>query len=125
MTRAPRSASWRVANGPAMACSSVTTVRPSSGNMGDPFESVEGPSAQRRDGVHGQPALVVLGPQADRAVVARLTVDLERVEVEGRAHRPEAEGRDVGARGVAPQQVQQQRGEQRAVNDQTRVALDL
>src|SRR5439155_22940258 len=31
MTRAPRSASWRVANGPAMTCSSATTVTPSSG----------------------------------------------------------------------------------------------
>src|ERR1051326_1938653 len=31
MTRAPRSASWRVANGAAMACSTETTVMPSSG----------------------------------------------------------------------------------------------
>src|SRR6186713_459399 len=31
MTRAPRSASWRVQNGAAIACSSVTTVTPSSG----------------------------------------------------------------------------------------------
>src|SRR5438067_1067416 len=33
MTRAPRSASWRVAKGPAIACSSVTTVMPLSGCM--------------------------------------------------------------------------------------------
>jgi hypothetical protein len=31
MTRAPRSASWRVQNGAAIACSSVTTVMPSRG----------------------------------------------------------------------------------------------
>src|SRR5206468_8158992 len=31
MTRAPRSASWRVQNGAAMACSSETTVMPSRG----------------------------------------------------------------------------------------------
>src|SRR5258705_13810916 len=33
MTRAPRSASWRVQNGPAITCSSATTVTPSSGRM--------------------------------------------------------------------------------------------
>jgi hypothetical protein len=58
---------------------------------------------------------VVLGPQADGAVVARLAVDLERVQVEGRAHRAETEGGDVGVRCVAPEQVQQQRGQQRPV----------
>jgi len=31
ITRAPRSASWRVQNGAAIACSSETTVTPSSG----------------------------------------------------------------------------------------------
>ena len=56
---------------------------------------------------------------------ARLAVDLERVQVEGRAYRPEAEGGDIGARRVASQQVQQQRGEQRPVDDETGVALDL
>ena len=34
ITRAPSSASWRVANGPAMTCSSATTVMPSSGLTG-------------------------------------------------------------------------------------------
>ena len=38
------------------------------------------PSAQRRDGVHRQPAFVVLGPQLDGlAVGLRLAVDAERV----------------------------------------------
>ena len=34
ITRAPRSASWRVQNGAAIACSSVTTVMPSRGRIG-------------------------------------------------------------------------------------------
>src|SRR5438874_6845896 len=38
MTRAPRSASWRVANGAATACSTATTVIPSRGLIG-PRES--------------------------------------------------------------------------------------
>src|SRR5215210_1514592 len=33
MTRAPRSASWRVANGAATACSSATTIMPSRGSF--------------------------------------------------------------------------------------------
>jgi hypothetical protein len=32
-TRAPSSASWRVQNGPAITCSSATTVTPSSGRL--------------------------------------------------------------------------------------------
>src|SRR5918998_1900712 len=41
MTRAPRSASWRVANGAATACSSATTVMPSKGRF--PEAISEGP----------------------------------------------------------------------------------
>src|SRR5882672_12186839 len=79
MTRAPRSASWRVANGAAMACSSVTTVSPLSGCMSG--------SPQRRDRIHREPAFMVLGPQLDGlAVVLELAVDAERGRVEGRAH---------------------------------------
>src|SRR5213080_4440607 len=102
MTRAPRSASWRVANGAAIACSSVTTVSPLSGCMTVSFRG----SAQRGGRVHREPAFVVLGPQPDRLAVAlKLTVDAERIEVERRPHRLEAEGRDIGRRQVAPHQV--------------------
>src|SRR5438045_5976369 len=44
MTRAPRSASWRVQNGAAIACSSVTTVMPSRGFM-SVFHGAEGAPA--------------------------------------------------------------------------------
>src|SRR3954469_20784315 len=84
MTRAPRSASWRVANGAAIACSSVTTVIPLSG--------CKSGSPQRRDRIHRQPAFVVLGPQPDRrAVGLELAVHPERVQVERRPHGLEAE----------------------------------
>src|SRR6185295_10053852 len=102
MTRAPRSASWRVANGAAIACSSVTTVSPFSGCM---LVS----SAQRRHSVHREPALMVLRPQLDRlAVVLKLAVDVERVQVEGRTHGLEAKRRDIAIRRVAAHQVHQQ-----------------
>ena len=59
------------------------------------------------------------------AVATGLAVDPERVQVERRAHRPEPERRHLRVGSVAAHQVQQQRGEQRAVHDQPRVALDL
>jgi hypothetical protein len=81
---------------------------------------------QRRDGVHHQPAFVFLRPQPDAlAVVLRLSVDAQRMRVERRPHRLEAEGGDVGLRRVAPQQVHQQRRDQRAMHDEAWVALDL
>jgi hypothetical protein len=49
---------------------------------------------------------VVSCPQAHGGVVARLAVDLKRVQVEGRSHGTEAEARDVGVRCVTAQQVQ-------------------
>src|SRR6478735_3349523 len=96
MTRAPRSASCRVANGAAIACSSVTTVMPFSGCMCLSLWMVCGESAQDCGGVHGQPPLVVGGPEADRlAVRLGLPVHVERVQVEGRSHRLEAEARNL------------------------------
>src|SRR5438876_5391116 len=82
MTRAPRSASWRVANGAAIACSSVTTVMPVSGLIG--FSR----SSDLCGGVHGEPALVVLGPQPHAlAILRRLAAYIEGIDVEQRAHR--------------------------------------
>src|SRR6185436_4990497 len=109
MTRAPRSANWRVANGAAMACSSVTTVSPLSGCISG--------SPQRRDRIHRQPAFMVLGPQLDAAVGLRLAIDAERAQVEGRANGLEPEGGDVGIGRVAANQVHQQGGDQGAVHD--------
>ena len=48
MTRAPRSASCRVANGAATACSSVTTVIPSSGSLASTYERPEYLAASAR-----------------------------------------------------------------------------
>src|SRR5580704_10167927 len=42
MTRAPRSARWRVARGAATACSMETTVIPSSGRASIPLDLVSG-----------------------------------------------------------------------------------
>jgi hypothetical protein len=58
-------------------------------------------------------------------VGAGRAADMEGVQVEGGPHGAEAEARHVGARPLAPQQVHQQRGDQRAVHDQARVAFDL
>src|SRR5436309_14283157 len=100
MTRAPRSASWRVANGAAMACSSVTTVSPLRGCMSG--------STKCRDRIHREPAFMVLSPQLDGpAVVFELPVDAERVQVEGRTHGLETEHGDVGIGRVAAHQVHQ------------------
>src|SRR4051812_37211465 len=123
MTRAPRSASCRVANGAAIACSSVTTVMPLSGCI-FVVSGFACESAQDGSRVHRQPALVIGGPKSNGlAIGLRLPADVEGVEVEGRANGLEAEARHVGTGHLAPQQVHQQRGDQRAVHDQAGVAL--
>src|SRR5690349_19372245 len=97
MTRAPRSASWRVAKGAAIACSSVTTVMPLRGCMSLSLLVLRGDSAQDRGGVHRQPAFVVRGPEVHRfAVGQRLAADVKRVQIESRADRLEAKARHVG-----------------------------
>src|SRR3569833_3457857 len=54
MTRAPRSASCRVAKGAATACSRATTVVPSSGSMDGPFRAWRSESEDRAGPVdHG------------------------------------------------------------------------
>src|SRR6266705_4992073 len=100
MTRAPRSASWRVAKGAAMACSRVTMVMPCSGLM--LLSSLDG-----RGGFHGQPTLVVLGPQAEGlAVGLGLAADVEGVDVEHRPHGAEFVARHHRIRQLVAQQVQ-------------------
>src|ERR1022692_5198917 len=54
MTRAPRSASWRVANGAATACSAETTVIPASGSPPAP-PSEAGTGSAEHEGVAGAP----------------------------------------------------------------------
>src|SRR5216683_1270877 len=73
--------------------------------------------------IHGQPAFVVAGPQVKRpAVRLRLAADEERVEVEDRAHCAELELRDSRIRQLPAQQIDEERGDQRTVDDQARVA---
>src|SRR6185436_11793663 len=114
MTRAPRSANWRVANGAAMACSRVTTVMPASGCMMAPL-------ADDCGGIHRQPALVIAGPEMERlAVRLRLAADEEVVGIERRAHRAKLVARDFRIGQLMPQQVEQQRRDQRSVHDEPR-----
>ena len=47
------------------------------------------------------------------------------MSVESRAHRLEAKARDLVQRRMTAQQVHQQRRDQRPVDDQARIALDL
>src|SRR5581483_4451783 len=118
MTRAPMSASWRVAKGPAIACSSVTTVTPASGCI-----------ARSGDGcasVHGEPAVVVARPQADLiAVRVRFAADEEVVDVEQRTHGAEFVAGHDGLGHLPAQEVEQQGRDERAVHDETGIALFL
>src|SRR3954469_1222885 len=119
MTRAPRSASWRVAKGPAIACSRVMMVVPVKGRM-------FGSSRDHRGGIHGQPAFVILRPQTDGpTVLLRHAADEEGVDVEGRPHRPEAVLDHLGVGPLLTEQVEQQGRDQRAVDDQAGISLDL
>src|SRR6202040_3398540 len=88
ITRAPRSASWRVANGAAMACSSDTTVTPSRGLM---IES----SPQDCCRVHGQPSFVIPGPKLHGVAIAGAAVYRKRLEIEQRPDGLELESRHV------------------------------
>src|SRR6185312_12053686 len=112
MTRAPRSASCRVANGPAIACSSVTTVMPASG-------CTIGPLRDDRRGFHRQAAAMILRPQLHGPAVARrLAADEKRIDVEQRARGTEGEARDRRVGSMLAQEIEQQGGEQRTVHDQ-------
>src|SRR3954451_14348066 len=125
MTRAPRSASWRVANGAAIACSSVTMVMPLSGCMSISLVQVMSESTQHGRCVHGQPAFVIGGPEMDGlAVELRVAADMECVQVERGPHGLEAKARHVRIGHLPTQEVHQQRGDERAMDDQARVALD-
>src|SRR5512140_1074195 len=127
MMRAPRSASWRVQNGAAIACSSETTVMPSSG-LGLTLTAVMcgTSSSQLGAGLHGEPAFLVLRPQAHRlAVLGRLLSDAERVQVERRSHGLELETAQERLWRVLSHELGQQRSEQRPVHHQTWIAFDL
>src|SRR5438552_4930638 len=120
MTRAPRSASCRVANGAAMACSSVTTVIPVSGLIAC------APSTDLRSGVHRKPAFVVLGPQPHAlAIRRRLATYVERIDVEQRPHGAKLVASHDGVRQLGSQQIEEQRRDQRPVDDQSGITLDL
>src|SRR5690606_19134002 len=77
-------------------------------------------------GLHGEPALVVFGPEADGFAISRWqTMQLEGPEVKHRAYRAELEFEQACVRKVAAQQVHQQGRNQRAMHDEARVALHL
>src|SRR5216683_2619317 len=118
ITRAPRSASWRVAKGAAMACSSDTTVTPSKGLM---IES----SSQDRSRIHGQPSFTIAGPKLHGVALAGATAYRKRFEIEQRPDGLEVESRHVGLGHFPAQEVEQQRGNQRAVNHEAGIAFDL
>src|SRR4051794_37215452 len=98
MTRAPRSASWRVAKGAAMACSSVTTVIPVRGLT---FIS----SLDHCGGIHRQPAFVVFCPKMEGlAVSQRLAAHKEGIDVEGRPDGLEPVLNHLGVRALMAQE---------------------
>src|SRR5437868_9784438 len=71
MTRAPRSASCRVANGPAITCSSATTVTPSSGLMQLGYR--RSPDMQRDDDASGYTdPQMRLGREGPQRIAARV-----------------------------------------------------
>src|ERR1700730_19249938 len=118
ITRAPRSASWRVANGAAIACSSDTTVTPSKGLM---IES----SPQDRRRVHGQPSFMIPGPELHGVALVGAAAYRKRFEIEQRPDGLELES-GSGSLGHFPaQEVEQERADQRAVDHETRIAFDL
>src|SRR4030095_14442259 len=118
MTRAASCATRRVANGAAIACSSVTTVTPLSGLM-------VVSSLDYRARIHGQPAFVVLGPQPEGvAIRLRLSAHKKVVDVETRAHRSKFVTRYLCLRQLVTQEIQQERCDQRTMNDQAGIAFD-
>src|SRR5437016_14382781 len=100
LTRAPRSPSWRVANGAAIACSSDTTVTPSKGLM------IQW-SPQDRRRVHGQPSFMVPGPELDGIALGGAAAYRKRFEIEQRPDGLELESRYVGLGHFPAQEVEQ------------------
>src|SRR6202030_490056 len=118
ITRAPRSASWRVANGAAIACSSDTTVTPSKGLM---IES----SPQDRRRVHGQPSFMIPGPELHGVALAGAGAYRKRFKIAQRPDGLELESGYGGLGHFPAQEVEQERGDQRAMDHETRIAFDL
>ena len=83
-------------------------------------------SGDDRGGIHRQPALVIAPPETDRAPVRlRQPADRKRMDVEGRADRAEAELPHLRLRSFVPEQVEQQRGDERTVHDKPGIAFHL
>src|SRR5262249_47919617 len=83
-------------------------------------------SPQRGSRFHVEPALVALRPPLHRrAVVLRLAADVEAVRVEDGLDGAELIAGDVCVGTLPAQQVEQQRGDQRTVHDEARIAFHL
>jgi predicted RNA-binding Zn-ribbon protein involved in translation (DUF1610 family) len=80
--------------------------------------------SKRRLRLHRKMSADVACPQCGTALVVRCAMYRERSNIEQRTDRAEAE-RGNRARSVPAQQVDQQRGDQRAVDDQAGIALRL
>src|SRR5207249_9934549 len=83
-------------------------------------------SCERSCCAHGQRAVRALRPERNPAgVVLRSSADIERCDVEQWGYGTELEAPQHGIRALPPQQIDQQRGEQRSVDNQPRIAFDL
>src|SRR5450755_3629075 len=79
-----------------------------------------------RGGIHREPPFVILGPEMKSlSVRARLAADVEVAGVESRAHRPKLIADDLGFRQLMAQEVEQQGRDERPVDDQPGILLDL
>src|SRR4030095_12184894 len=75
--------------------------------------------------LHRQRAFAAARPEREAPVTVGATADGERMQVEERAERLEVEAADDCVGMLAAQQVDEQRRDQRPVDDQPRIALDL
>src|SRR6266700_6760409 len=79
-----------------------------------------------RGGIHRKPAFVVPGPEMERlSIRARLAADVEGMGVERRPDCTKLVAGDFGPRRLMAQEVEQQRREERPMDDQARILLDL
>ena len=90
-----------------------------------PWRDLSRSAAQFEPRHHRQPTVVAARPEVDGGAAVEAAAELERVDVEQRLHRLEGEAPDDQARALPPRLVDQQGGDQRPVDDQPRIALDL
>lgn len=66
---------------------------------------------------------MVACPQIDSPLAIFATANCEGMNIEQRTHRPKGEAAQLRTRPLAPQKIGQQCGDQRAMHDQTGIAL--